>query len=57
MSGDIQQGSLNVKQSAFVRSSPYFDARVNTVVYKNQIVTILDTLSGWYEVLTESGSR
>lgn len=50
-------GRVNVDKSAYVRVSPSLNARIGSVTYKNNLVTILDQLAGWYEVLLSNGTR
>lgn len=42
-------------QSAYVRSLPEANARIISVVYRDDIVRILDSTPGWYEILSDNG--
>lgn len=50
-------GHVNVERSAYVRMNPSLSARIGSVVYRDNKVTILDRLAGWYEVLLSNGTR
>ena len=49
------QWYINVAQSAYVRSLPEANARIISVVYRDDIVRILDSTPGWYEILSDNG--
>jgi uncharacterized protein (DUF1501 family) len=51
------QWHINVKQSAYVRYSPDLNARISFVVYRDNTVRIIDSISGWYEIVSNNGSR